>query len=195
VSDFTRIVRDSRMRMRRSLRERDGAHGAFEAELLSQGRTPRVETHVRTWTAGDNAAELLRVPAGTPLLARDRRMFCDERLVQLATSFLPLDLVEGTRITQPDTGTGGTWSRLAELGHPVRHVRENAVVKPATSYQAGSFVIAPGDDVLEITRLAEDGVLIPLEVTVMTLDTRCWVLADRWEVRFIDGWHVEDDDG
>lgn len=49
-------------------------------------------------------ADQLRVPEGEAVLRRARRYVVDDRPVQWAVSWLPLDLVEGTQIEEADTG-------------------------------------------------------------------------------------------
>ena len=55
---------------------------------------------------------------GTPTL------FLDDKPVLLATSYLPASVVAGSAITREDTGPGGTYARLAELGYKPVHFRE-----------------------------------------------------------------------
>ncbi|EMF24625.1 GntR family transcriptional regulator [Streptomyces gancidicus BKS 13-15] len=57
------------------------------------------------------------------MCVRRRRFLVDSKPVLLATSYLPLSLVAGSAITQEDTGPGGTYARLSELGHAPVHFR------------------------------------------------------------------------
>lgn len=54
----------------------------------------------------------------------------------LAVSYLPHALVEGSAITRVDTGEGGTYARLAELGHAPTHFREEIRSRLPTAEEA-----------------------------------------------------------
>jgi GntR family transcriptional regulator len=65
------------------------------------------------------------------VLTRDRVYAVEGRRVQSATSYLPADLVAGTPIERPDSGPGGTYARLRDLGHePVKFVEQVRVRMP-----------------------------------------------------------------
>lgn len=90
--------------------------GAYEGEIKRQGRTPSVEVlKISTEPASDAVAGLLEVSASTPVLVRGRLYYDDGRPVQVATSYLPDELVvQDSRIRQEDTGPGGIYARLVE---------------------------------------------------------------------------------
>ncbi|MFN2494665.1 MAG: GntR family transcriptional regulator [Pseudonocardiaceae bacterium] len=126
--------------------------------------------------AGTELAEQFGVPEGSALLRRSRRYVVDDRPVQQATSFLPLDLVEGTRITEPDTGPGGVLARLVELGHTPAEFSETLTARMPTPEEVAELEMPPGTPVVAITRLAatEEGRVV--DVTRMVLDAACHVL-------------------
>lgn len=126
--------------------------------------------------AGAELAEQFGVAEGTALLRRSRRYVVDDRPVQQATSFLPLDLVEGTRITEPDTGPGGVLARLAELGQTPADFSETLTSRMPTPEEVTELEMPPGTPVLSITRRAmtEQGRVV--DVTHMLLDASCHVL-------------------
>ena len=58
-------------------------------------------------------------------LIRRRRMYANDEPMQLATSYVPWSLAEGTQMTERDSGPGGIYSRLAEIDHgPVRFTED-----------------------------------------------------------------------
>ncbi|ESU49845.1 GntR family regulatory protein [Streptomyces sp. HCCB10043] len=59
---------------------------------------------------------MLGLDEGERVCVRSRRFVLDGKPVLLSTSYLPAPLVEASAITQPDTGPGGIYARLAELG-------------------------------------------------------------------------------
>lgn len=74
------------------------------------------EVTVEEEPAAEAAAEQLDIAPGDAVIVRRRRFVLDGKPVLLSTSYLPAALVAGSAITQPDTGAGGTYARLAELG-------------------------------------------------------------------------------
>jgi GntR family transcriptional regulator len=60
---------------------------------------------------------------------RRSRYTLDGKPVLLATSYLAADLVTGTPIAQPDTGPGGLYARLEELGRKTAFDAEGAAVE------------------------------------------------------------------
>jgi GntR family transcriptional regulator len=102
---------------RRRIRETADARGAFQAELERLGLTARSDVEISKAEAAADIAELLAVKPGTKVLTRRRRMYANDIPLQLAVSYLPLDIANGTALTEADTGPGGTYSRLAGLGH------------------------------------------------------------------------------
>nr|MDT0661287.1 GntR family transcriptional regulator [Micromonospora sp. DSM 115978] len=128
--------------------------------------------------APDFVSAGLGVEPGTPVLSRARRFDVDGRPVQLATSFLPLDVVRGTAISYTDTGPGGTYARLAEIGFaPVRFV-ERLTDRAPYPDERGALLLPAGAGarVVEITRFAyvESGRCV--EVTRMVLDAAAYEL-------------------
>jgi hypothetical protein len=53
-----------------------------------------------------------------------RRMYANDVPVQLAPSYIPLKIAEGTAIAEPDPGAGGIISRFAELGYAQVRITE-----------------------------------------------------------------------
>jgi GntR family transcriptional regulator len=121
------------------------------------------------------AADRLGPPAG-PVCVRSRRYTLDGKPVLFAVSYLPADLVAGSRIVEEDTGPGGVYARLAELGHrPVRFVEEVRSRMPRPE-ETQRLSLPAGTPVVRLCRtaFAEDG--RPVEVNDMTLDASAFVL-------------------
>src|ERR1700677_2727507 len=120
VRELPVIERDAALRFR--IRAEAGARGAYEAELARAGLKSSVDQpDVGLDVPPAEVAELLGIPEGDTALTRARRMYAmkpddpQRYPVQLATSWLPKDITEGTPIGELDTGPGGTYSRLEEL--------------------------------------------------------------------------------
>jgi len=73
------------------------------------------------------AAARLGLEEGDPVSSGGGACTPTAKPMQLATSYVPWALAEGTQMVQTDTGPGGIYSRLADVGHrPVRFVEEVA---------------------------------------------------------------------
>ncbi|GHF34296.1 GntR family transcriptional regulator [Streptomyces mashuensis] len=107
---------------------------------------------------------------------RRRRFVLDGKTVMLSSSYLPAALVAGTAITTPDSGPGGTYARLAELGCKPVHFREEIRCRMPSAEEAERLQLSPGTPVIDICRtaFAESGRAV--EVNEMTLDSASYAL-------------------
>jgi GntR family transcriptional regulator len=80
----------------------------------------------------EDVAEALGVEPGTQVLTRSRRFTMDDRPVQLAASYILLELAAGTAIEDGDAGPGGTYARLADAGHAPARFTEQVAARPPT---------------------------------------------------------------
>lgn len=175
------IRRDTAGRQRRETRETGQARGAFEAELREKGLTPRTEVSVSQVPAPENVAELLDgVEAGSPVLARSRVMYANDTPVQLATSYLPLDIAEGTPLAEEDTGPGGAYSRLAELGHAPAEFNEVVRFRAPSEDETRDLNIDADQRVTSIVRTARTAAGRVVEVNVISLPAHQWELSFTW---------------
>jgi len=76
--------------------------------------------------------------------------------VQLARSYVPLDLAAGTRIEEADTGPGGVYARLDELGHGPVRFRESVRARMPGPEEQTALELPSGTPVIEIVRVAQD---------------------------------------
>lgn len=167
-----RITRDARSRYRS--RAEGGAHGAFEAETRAQGKRPRAEVTVDRAPAPAPVAELLATEE--PVIIRARRMYADDALVQLVTTYIPADVAEAApAVAQLDTGQGGIITRMSEAGFAQTEVTEDVTQVPASAEAAEALGVATGAPLLTITHVGctADGRVV--EVTQHTLGPG-WVL-------------------
>ncbi|PSJ25895.1 GntR family transcriptional regulator [Streptosporangium nondiastaticum] len=121
------------------------------------------------------AAALGLVPESA-VCVRSRRFVLDGRPVLLSTSYLPAGLVVGSPVLEVDTGPGGVYARLAELGAKPVHFREEIRCRMPSADEAGRLGPASGTPVILICRtaFAEGGRAV--EVNEMTLDAASYVL-------------------
>ena len=99
----------------------------------------------------------------------------------LATSYLPADLVSGTPITQPDTGPGGLYARLAELGRKPVRFREEIRSRMPSADEAEQLALPSGVPVVLVARTAFDAEGAAVEVNEMVLDSSAYVLEYGFE--------------
>ncbi|EFF91030.1 regulatory protein KorSA, GntR-family transcriptional regulator [Streptomyces sp. e14] len=123
---------------------------------------------------GDSAAH--GIEADAAVCVRSRRFVLDDKPVLLSTSYLPADLVAGSAITQEDTGPGGTYARLAELGCKPVHFREEIRSRMPSQEEASRLQLSMGTPVIMICRTAFADEGRPVEVNEMTLDSAAYVL-------------------
>ena len=170
---FQRIIRSSPDRL---AADRWGA--GRKIQDADTGVRPRaVDVVVAEEPAPEYVADALAVQPGDPVLTRSRRFVVEGRPVQLATSYLPLD-VAGGRIAYTDVGPGGTYARLAEIGHaPVRFTeRVTARAPRPEEVERLELATSVGALVVEILRYAYTEAGRCIEVNRMVLDATAYTL-------------------
>lgn len=126
-------------------------------------------------------ATRLAVAPGERVMCTRYEYLADPHPLQLATSWEPLALTEGTDIVCPEQGPHarrGVPGRFAAIGIRVAHARERVASRPATGPEAETLGCSPGQcvTVVERTHYTVDG--RPTE----TSDTV--VRGDRWQLEY-----------
>ncbi|MEU9075742.1 GntR family transcriptional regulator [Kitasatospora sp. NPDC004745] len=126
--------------------------------------------------APEHVAGVLGVDPGAPMCVRHRRFVLDGKPVLLSTSYLPAGLVAGTAITREDTGPGGTYARLAEIGAKPVHFREEVRSRMPSGEEGARLELSAGTPVILICRtaFADEGQVV--ELNEMILDAASYVL-------------------
>jgi GntR family transcriptional regulator len=126
--------------------------------------------------APEHIAHVLDIASDDAVCVRSRRFVLDGKPVLLASSYLPAHIVAGSAITQEDTGPGGIYARLGELGFKPVHFREEVRSRMPSQDEASRLNLSMGTPVMLICRtaFAEEG--RPVEVNEMTLDSASYVL-------------------
>lgn len=170
------IHRSSHLRLSRAARAEHRA--AFLADAAASGFVPTTSVEVRFEQADARVAHQLAIDEGAEVTVRDRVMRADGQTVQLSVSRLARELTRGTAIEEADTGSGGTYGRLEEAGHPLASFDEHVGARMPTPVEAALLHLSEGTPVLTVTRVArgEDG--YPLEVNDMVL------AADRYQLTY-----------
>lgn len=134
-------------------------------------------TEVELIDAPEDVARALDMDVSARVWKRDRRYAVDGEIVMRATSYIPDDLAHDTRITQSDTGPGGTYARLREAGHGPVKFREQLRCRLATPAEVDDLHLASGAPVVEQHRSAmrADGRVV--EINRMVLDASRFLLV------------------
>lgn len=183
VHEIPTILRNATARYTREARERGQSRGAFATEVRELGHEPHSElVELGPVTPPSEVADSLGFDVDEVAAIRRRHMRADDTPVQIATSYVPWVIAAGTPITQEDTGPGGTYSRLADLGYPVARFTERITVRMPAPDEA--VVLRLADDqpvyVIHHVALTEDGK--PVEVTVHVMPVHQWALEYDWAI-------------
>jgi GntR family transcriptional regulator len=173
VRTFPRIVRSSPGRLSK---RQWGAGLAIQDHDTGQ-RLRVVHVDVTEVPAPGHVAAALSIPAGAAVLTRARKFAVENRVVQLATSYLPLEVVAAApSVAYTGPGPGGIYARMAEVGlEPVEFV-ERLLVRLPTRAERDEMDLPTGVQVLEITRNASTAAGKCVEVNVMILDASVYRL-------------------
>lgn len=183
VTRLPPIERDAPRRYSRQAREQADGRGAFDAEVAARGMTPRSDVTVSRVAPPDAVAAILGVSAGeVSTVVRARRMYADGVPVQLADSYIPLDVAAGTALEDQDTGPGGMLSRLADLGHGQVRMTERVVARPPTSEEASFLNLSEDHRVYAVTHVGWDASGRPVEVCLHVMPVHLWTLDYSWPV-------------
>ena len=146
-------------------RHRDAGKAAFLAEAEKTGYTPGVDRiRIARVPAPPAVAERLRLRPDADVLMRDRRYTANGIPVEIATSYLPLDIVAGTPIEDEDPGPGGIYARLEDAGHMLAHFSEDVGARMPTPEERAALEIGEGIPVLTVVRTAYDTDDVAVEV-------------------------------
>ncbi|MEV2264259.1 GntR family transcriptional regulator [Streptomyces anulatus] len=167
-------VRRHLTRGRQVLRDERGYYFDASAQPWVALEPPTV-----TWApAPRDIAVLLSLPEGEEqedVLVRDRIMgdATTGDPLQLATSYLPASLTRGTRLAQQDTGPGGIYDLLEQMGHAPLSWEEAVSARMPTPTESDRLRLPKGVPLLRITRTTTGpgGIVLEINDTRMSADT------------------------
>lgn len=186
-----KLTRSVPERYSRDFRERNGAKGAFDAEVQAAGLIPKWVSTERTDGAPEHIAQILGVPAGTPVAITERIMSVAHPdapgefvPVQLATSYVPKTMADAAGVGGVDRGVGGLISRLADAGYAQEAYEETTEVRPPSEQEAQQLGLIPDHRVFELTHAAytgpREGGAVCTEVTEHVMPCHLWKLRMCW---------------
>ncbi|MFI6705358.1 GntR family transcriptional regulator [Nonomuraea sp. NPDC050478] len=154
-------------------RHREEGKAAFIAETEGLGGEPSVDSlQISEAEPPAHVAERLGLGKRDKVLVRSRRYLINGHPVETAVSYLPASIARGTRIADPNTGPGGIYARLEEMGHRLDHFDEEVRSRMPMRAEVKALRLAPGTPVLHLVRTAyaEDGRAVEVCDTVMSSD-------------------------
>lgn len=138
VRSFSRILRSSPKRLSRQVW---GAGQAIQDADTGQ-RLRVVHVEVTEVAAPAAVAEALGIPEGAEVLSRARKFTVEDRIVQTATSYIPLDVVAAApAIAYTGPGPGGMYARMDEAGLGPKRFRELLDFRPPTTAERAELAL------------------------------------------------------
>jgi GntR family transcriptional regulator len=164
-------------------KHREAGKAAFLAEAEKSGFRPRVDQiEVARVEAPAAIRERLQLDEGL-VLSRSRRYFADDRPVELAVSYIPLAIADGTAIAEIDTGPGGVYARLEEAGHSLDRFVEEVTARMPTAEERRRLELQVGVPVLVVVRTAYDIAGTPVEVCNTVKAASAFILEYDFKAR------------
>jgi GntR family transcriptional regulator len=170
------IVRDATTRLAGKQWKR--GRSIWQADLGD--REMHVDTRVRTVKAADVTADVRALLDAPRYLVRDRVFTVEKQRIQLAASYLDAAAVGGTQIAEIDTGPGGTYARLAELGLEPTLFCEDVRARFPDAQERETLRVGPRRIVLDVLREAATEQERTVEVTHMRMLADAYVLRYRF---------------
>lgn len=181
------FVREFRLYRRRSparLAETGWNTGRSIWQTDDAQRTTDVEPiEIATVDAPDHVAGVLDLQDGEKVVVRRRRYLVDGVPIQFATSYYPEPIARGTQIAEENTGDGGVYARLAELGHKPVDFREELRSRMPREAEAKLLDLTQGTPVILVVRTAYTADGRAVEVNEMVLDASSYILEYGFSAR------------
>jgi GntR family transcriptional regulator len=154
---------------------------SYAEEIAKSGLKPHTElVQCEAVVPPPQIAEVLQLEEAGEALIRKRHMFAEGRPIQIAASYIPMEVAGSIDIAMPDTGPSGMYARIAERGFgPVRFT-EDIEVRGSTEHEAAFLNIAVGQPVFAILRTAFDAEGRPVETCLNVLAALQWRLTYSW---------------
>ncbi len=137
-------------------RHRQAGKAAFIVEAEGRGKPSVDEISVAESVPPARVRELLGLTSRARAVVRSRRYLLDGQPVEVAVSYVPSSIARGTKIAEQDTGPGGIYARLEELGHTLTEFVEEVSVRMPTPEERRRLRLGPGVPVMTVLRSALD---------------------------------------
>ncbi|WP_205860997.1 UTRA domain-containing protein [Planosporangium flavigriseum] len=179
VRSLPRILRDTKKRY--AARTQGGGAGEVEAHSLNlQSRTEYRE--IGRTVPTDRIASVLGLSKNEQTLVRRRLLYANDEPTQIADSYYPWSVVKGSKeLLQEDAGQGGSYSRLADLGHAPVRFTEDVNVRMPTDLEKRTLDLEGAQPVFEIWHVAYTAEDRPVEVCIHVMPGHLWTLRYGWD--------------
>src|SRR6266516_973816 len=125
----------------------------WSIEAQAQGlRAGQQIREVATVPAPAEIAELLGIPVGDPVVVRRRVMLIEDEPAQLADSYYPSEVADGTELAESAPLRGGTIGALERLGHSPARFRETITVRMPAPDEIRTLQLSAGVPVARLLR-------------------------------------------
>ncbi|MFC4536915.1 GntR family transcriptional regulator [Sphaerisporangium dianthi] len=148
----------------------EGQGDAWSEEAAQHGGTgTQLLREVVEAVAPGEVAERLQLPPGSRVIVRRRTVLLDDQPVELADSYYPLAVAQGTGLAENRKIRGGAVALLRELGYEPRSAEEDVSARPPSDEERQMLRMDADGWVLVVLRTlrAEDGT--PVEVSDMKM--------------------------
>lgn len=157
---------------------REQGKAAFIAEAEDAGVKPSVDSiEIQESKPAPEVAAKLNLAEDELVIVRARRYLLNGHPVETATSYIPASIARGSQITQPNSGPGGIYARLEELGHRLDHFTEEIRARMPLRDEARALKLAPGVPVFHLVRTAYDQDGCPVEICDTVMSSDAYVLS------------------
>ena len=173
VRSLPRITRDAQGRYA----ARAEGTGAGEVEVRKLNLRSRTDyREIGRTTAPDRVVRILGTGKTKPLVRR-RVLYANDEPTQIADSYYPWSIAKDCpALLEADTGQGGSYGRLAEVGYgPVRFSEEVDVRMP-TEHERRTLDLEATQAVFEICHVAYAAGDQPVEVCLHVMPGHLWTL-------------------
>jgi GntR family transcriptional regulator len=151
-------------------RHQEAGKAPFRAEVEAQGRQARVEvTSISPVLAPGWVAGRLGLTEGDRVLLRRNRYLADDQPVQLANTYIPWPIAEGSRFFEEVPEAGGIFAHFERLGHRLVRFQEDVSARMPSPDEAKSLYLGRGVPVMEVLHTSIDQNGTPFEVTQFIL--------------------------
>lgn len=120
-------------------------------------------------TPPPEVADAFAISASERVVLRRRIILLDDVPVEVAESYYPLYIAQGTRLAELRKVPGGAVSLLAELGHATKSTVEDVSARLPTSDECELLGTAADEPVLILFRVVFADERRPVEVSIMTM--------------------------
>jgi GntR family transcriptional regulator len=179
VRSLPRILRDTKRRYA----ARQQGTGAGEVEVRSLNLQSRTEyREIGRVAPTERVASVLGLRKGEETLVRRRVLYANDEPTQIADSYYPWSITKGSKeLLQADAGQGGSYSRLADLGHAPVRFTEDVNVRLPTDAEQRSLELEGTQPVFEIWHVAYTAQDRPVEVCIHVMPGHLWTLRYGWD--------------